>query len=133
MGELNERKKEKTRAYLCPRVGIRLRELRREDWRALRGVGYEAEAAAVRLPRQTCQAVAAQRGDWTRLCIPEAALSRLKISDTGGAASLPIITKCFRAIRPASSLAPASPTAPRSEGRDGAPPTSDSRVRLAKP
>ena len=35
MGELNERKKEKTRAYLCPRVGIRLRELRREDWRAV--------------------------------------------------------------------------------------------------
>ncbi len=31
-----------------PMVGIRLRELRREDWRA----------AAVRLPRKTCQAVA---------------------------------------------------------------------------
>ena len=62
-------------------VGIRLRELRREDWRSLRGVGYEPEAAAVRLPRLTCQAVAAQRGGWRRLCIPEAALSCLKISD----------------------------------------------------
>ncbi len=54
-------------------VGIRLRELRREDWRALRGVGYEPEAVAVRLSRLTCQAVVAQRGGWRRLCIPETA------------------------------------------------------------
>jgi thioredoxin 1 len=38
----------------------------------------------------------AQRGGWSRRCIPEAALPRLKIWDTDGAASLPIITRCFR-------------------------------------